>query len=215
MLKSSSLINLNRKDLERVFVRPLPKYFNVEEINKILDSNVFNIRNYTVVNLLWKTGIRCSELINLKLSDLDPYNKLIRIQTLKTGLKNKRYLGIGRKSNSNKVKKIIERVIPINNDIVNSLLSYSHGKNVNDNIFNFSRVTCFRIVKQACSNAGFTDARCHPHTFRHSFAVHILTQGIPITILKDLLGHSNISNTLIYLRMTQLDTKILMDQIKW
>jgi integrase/recombinase XerC len=55
----------------------------------------------------------------------------------------------------------------------------------------------------------------HPHTFRHSYAVHLLREGVPVTVLRKLLGHSNIFSTLIYLQVTQPDIKAMMRQVKW
>lgn len=202
--------------LDRVFRQPLPKYFTMDEINTIFAANLIDPRNYVILSTLWKTGLRCSELIGLKRQDLDPWNKTLRVETFKQGLKRKRYSGTGRPpTRTTKTQRVAERIVPIPDDLVASILAWLHHREAGEQIFPFSRVTVFRIVEGACRKAGLTDGRGHPHTFRHSYAVHMLRQRVPITILRELLGHSNISSTLVYLRITQPDKRAILDQVRW
>jgi site-specific recombinase XerD len=107
-----------------------------------------------------------------------------------------------------------ERLISIPDDLVVALASWSyHAKS--DSLFPFSRTTVYRIVNNACRLAGIRDGRAHPHTLRHSYAVHLLREGVPVTVLRDLLGHSNFSNTLIYLRIIQPDRDMILRNVKW
>jgi integrase len=202
--------------LDRVFRQQLPRYFTMDEVNAILSANVSDPRAYVIVNTLWKTGLRCSELIGLKRQDLDPLNKTLRVVTLKRGLKHKRYTGTGRPpTRTTRTQRLAERIVPIPDDLVASFLTWLHHREAEELIFPFSRVTVFRIVEGACRKAGFSDGRGHPHTFRHSYAVHMLLQGVPVTILRELLGHSNISSTLVYLRITQPDKRAILDKVRW
>ena len=99
-------------------------------------------------------------------------------------------------------------------------MAYMHTTGVNrahtnELIFPWTRMTLLRIVKKACSITGIEDERAHPHTFRHSYAVHLIRNQVPITVVKELLGHSNIASTLIYLRIVQPDKKIILDRVEW
>ena len=211
------LVTSDRRELERIFKLPLPQYFSHGEVNTILSAATTELRAYVLVNALWKTGARISELLGMKKGDLDPYNKTIRIRTLKQGEGRQVYKGAGRKAKGTKKIRSVERVLVIPDDLIVNMMSWLHAeKNGSEGlIFGFSRTTAFRIVREACYSAGFRDSRAHPHTFRHSYAVHLLMQGVPITILKDLLGHSSISNTLIYLRITQPDIRSILAQVNW
>lgn len=206
---------ISPRELDAVLRRPLPVYFSMEEVSAILSANAHDPRAYTVVNALWKTGVRISELLELKRGDLDPYGKSIRVKTLKKGLKRTPYQGVGRKKSPTSTERSVERILVIPDDLVASLLSWLHRQKDEEKIFTFSRPTAYRIVHEACAKAGFKDERAHPHTFRHSFAVHLLREGVPITILKDLLGHSSIQTTLIYLRITQPDIRAVLSRVRW
>ncbi len=209
-------VPLSGKELDRVFKQPIPKYFTQAEVVRILSANAHDLRAYLVVNTLWKTGLRCSEMLSLKKEALDPYGKLLRVKTLKQGEKKKPYAGVGRRPKAEKSAKEVERILPIPDDLVTGLLAWIHSsENGAETLFHFSRPTAFRIVRKACERAGLDDSRAHPHSFRHAYAVHLLREGVPITILKELLGHSNIASTLVYLRITQPDKRAIFDQVQW
>ncbi len=212
-----SLVPLSGKELDRVFRQPLPKYFTQPEVNAILSAVAHDPRSYVLINALWKTGARISELLDLRREDLDPYAKSIRLKTLKHGVRREIYRGVGRKSRGERKARFAERMLIVPDDLMVGVMSWLYAKKDGEDgkIFGFSRVTAFRIVKEACSLAGIKDSRAHPHTFRHSYAVHLLRQGVPVTVLKDLLGHSNISSTLVYLRITQPDAKAMLAMVQW
>lgn len=207
----------DNRELARIFKTPLPSYFSLPEVNAILSAVTSDLRAYVLVNALWKTGARITELLSLRSEDLDPYGKTLRIKTLKQGIERKVYAGVGRKSKGVKKTRSVERFLVIPDDLVVNLMSWLHsGEGGSEGlIFGFSRATAHRVVRDACYLAGFNDSRAHPHTFRHSYAVHLLRQGVPVTVLKELLGHSNISNTLIYLRITQPDIRAMLAQVQW
>ncbi len=215
-------IPLSRKEIVRVFQKKLPAYFSRDEVNTILNSNTHDPRAHLVINTLWKTGIRVSELCALRKRDLDPYGKCIRVIILKQGIKHERKSGPGRRRKPRKVSRQTERIIPISDDLVAELMAFLHttgnrekSNSLDDPIFPWSRMTIHRIVKKACKRAGFNDDRAHPHTFRHSYAVHLIRNQVPITIVKELLGHSNIASTLVYLRIVQPDKEIILNQVEW
>ena len=214
-------VPISSKELTRIFSQKLPPYFTRDEVNAILEANAHDPRAHLVINTLWKTGVRVSELGALRRRDLDPYGKVLRVVTLKKGLKyERRNNGPGRPSKGSKVSRNVERMIPIPDDLVAELMAFMHtsgmnGADTNELIFPWTRMTVLRIVRKACSLAGLNDERAHPHTFRHSYAVHLIRNQVPITVVKELLGHSNIASTLIYLRIAQPDKKIILDRVIW
>jgi len=203
---ASSLI----RAISRAGSYELPCYFRKDEVEKII--NACDQKGWRelalIVDFLWKTGVRVSEMIKIKYCDMDPYMKTIKVITLKKSRKKVR----GRKP-------IIkaERIIPIPDDLINRInLRRIETKAKNEDlIFPYTRSTIFRKVKKACLAAGMDTKRSHPHTFRHSFAVHLLRNGVPVTVVQRLLGHSSIENTTIYLAIVQKDVEEFVRKVKW
>ena len=150
-----------------------------------------------MLEVLYATGMRVSELINLKLSDIDYSEDYVRV------------MGKGSK----------ERIIPLNDISLKYLKEYIDNyrnsllKNKNSEyIFishvgtKISRQAFFKIIKKECLKCGITKD-VSPHTLRHSFATHLLNNGADLRIIQEFLGHSDISTTQIY-------AKILNDTIK-
>jgi len=183
------------------------KYFNRDQINKIL-SDKLKTTNYSIylfILTLAYTGARVTEIIGnekikgLRVLDikeiLEKENSYytITIQTIKQKKETWRNLFL----------------IPL---LKIELLSFISSQKLKpkDKIFNISRKTAYNWTKKACEIAGFKDDRVHPHTFRHSFAINSLTQEKPVPIqeLKRVLGHSSISNTIIYSELIAQDSKI-------
>jgi integrase/recombinase XerD len=169
----------------------LPNYLTEEEINCLLDvklDNCYDYRNKTMLELLYATGLRVSELINLKFNDIDLANDFVRV------------IGKGSK----------ERIVPINESAVKWMTLYLKDyrptilKNKNSEylfISNalkpISRQGFFKIVKQEVVRAGIKKD-VSPHVLRHSFATHLLNHGADLRVIQELLGHSDISTTQIY-----------------
>lgn len=180
--------------------KKLPQYLTEEEINTLLDINLnndFDYRNKAMLELLYATGIRVSELINLKFNNIDLENNFIRI------------MGKGSK----------ERISPFNDIAKNYLILYlnEHRNNLlkhNDSEYLFinnhgnqiTRQGFFKNLKQIAQNQGLKKD-ISPHTLRHSYATHLLAKGADLRIIQELLGHSDISTTEIY-------THLLNEQIK-
>lgn len=171
--------------------KTLPVSLTEEEINKLLDIDfitIYDYRNKAMLELLYATGLRISELLNLKLNDVDLKNSYVRV------------LGKGRK----------ERIIPIGEIAINYLKLYINEyrpillKNkINDYIFisnactKMTRQGFFKIIKKECQKKNI-NKEISPHTIRHSFATHLLAHGADLRIIQDLLGHEDISTTQIY-----------------
>ncbi len=170
--------------------KKLPNYLTIEEVDRLLDIQCLkplDYRNKAMLETLYATGTRISELINLKFNEISFDDCTIRI------------MGKGKK----------ERIIPIGDVALNYLKLYINDyrrfllKNNTDYIFlnkngdPISRVGFFKILKELCRKAGIKKD-VSPHTLRHSFATHLLNNGADLRIIQELLGHENLSTTEIY-----------------
>ncbi len=183
--------------------KKLPIVLSVEEVALILDSfakkTPVNIRNKTMLEILYATGIRISELVNLNLEDLHLNENFIHI------------FGKGNK----------ERIVPINDYAIKVLTNYITEVRPKLNKGNFkealflnyqgnriSRQSFWKFLKEYVAKLGITK-EISPHKLRHSFATHLLENGIDLRYLQELLGHSDISSTQIY---THVSTKHLTEK---
>lgn len=169
----------------------LPNYLTTDEVDRLLNINCtkpLDYRNKAMLELLYATGTRITELVNLKFNQLDLDECIIRV------------LGKGNK----------ERIIPVADVALDNLKKYIYEyrpfilKTRNsDYIFinkdgnPISRVGFFKILKKLCLKAGIKK-NVSPHTLRHSFATHLLNNGADLRVIQELLGHENLSTTEIY-----------------
>lgn len=169
----------------------LPNTLTIEEVFKLLDINLidnYSYRNKAMLELMYATGLRVSELVNFKVYDISLNDALIRT------------IGKGSK----------ERIIPIGDYALNSLSIYLNEyrakllKNIScDYLFlnnhgkKMTRQGCFKIIKKIALEQGI-NKEISPHTLRHSFATHLLKYGADLRTIQELLGHSDISTTQIY-----------------
>jgi len=200
--------NLIDKDPTVIIVPPkqikkIPTILSVEEINLILDrlhtDKIIDIRDKSIISLLYSCGLRVSELINLTLTNLFIEDDVIKI----FGKGNKeRIVPFGFKAKKD-VLKYINEVRPIYARRSNSkgILFLSNRGSL------LSRKTIWNIIKNRIKETGI-DKNVSPHTFRHSFASHLLEGGAGLRVVQELLGHSNISTTQIY---THLDKTYLKE----
>lgn len=184
----------------------LPDTLSYEEIEKIFSvpdvSRPEGVRNKAILETLYSCGLRVSELVNLKLSCL--YFDIGYIRVTGKGDK-ERLVPIGN-SAIKYIKIYLENirvhitVIPGNEDI---LFLNRRGKKL-------SRVMIFMIIKEAAKNAGITK-NISPHTFRHSFATHLVEGGADLRAVQEMLGHESIITTEIY---THLNREYLRDTLQ-
>lgn len=190
---------IGERAVARVFARNLPKYFTADEVRIILSDSLKteDYDAYFLCLFLWNTGVRISEALAVKAEDIDLIGKALRVATLK--------------------RKGHLRVIPIQNGFIGEIALWINLKGIKrgDHLFQMSRKTAYNYVRKACNMAGVFDDRCHPHTFRHSFAINCIIQQVPVTILKEWLGHRDITKTLIYTNILAQDTKIFMDNVRF
>ena len=169
----------------------LPKYLTDDEINKLLDIRLIkpiDYRNKAMLEVLYATGIRISELTNLEFNQIDLNDCTIRV------------LGKGKK----------DRIVPLGNMAIHYLTLYieeyrkfllktktSNYVFINKDGNKISRQGFFKILKQIAKTSGI-EKEISPHTLRHSFATHLLNNGADLRVIQELLGHENLVTTEIY-----------------
>ena len=180
--------------------KSLPKVLSVEEVDRLLDislTDAFSYRNKAMLELMYATGLRVSELVSLKLHDIDLTNETVRT------------MGKGSK----------ERIIPIGEIAVHYLTVYLKEyrdqllkKEYTDALFlnnhgkQMTRQGFFKILKKIAKEKEIKTS-FSPHTLRHSFATHLLENGADLRSIQELLGHSSISTTGIYTHVSKEELK--------
>ena len=186
--------------------RKLPEVLTVDEINRIIDSvnleKAEGQRNRAIIETLYSCGLRVSELINLKLTNLFFEDGYIKVQ------------GKGNK----------ERLVPISSNAKDEIIKYRQKERAflkkiapgSQNILflnrrggKMSRVMIFTIIKRLAKKADIKKS-ISPHTFRHSFATHMIEGGADLRAVQEMLGHESILTTEIY---THLDQEYLRSTI--
>ncbi len=188
----------NKIDIDRVDIKSgvyLPDTIQLEEINKLINfynhNNFLESRNKTLIDFLFSTACRVSEVCNVKLSDIDFHDDFIIV----TGKGSKqRIIPLGTQLKLNLLDYINIRKKYINKDLNNLFLT----KNKNP----MERTSVFRVVKNTAINVGLKQS-IHPHTLRHSAATQMLEAGCDLRTLQEFLGHSSVSTTQIYTKLTK------------
>lgn len=185
----------------------LPDTLALEEINAIINeidlSHPQGIRNQAMLEILYSCGLRVSELISLKISDLYFDEGFIKIT------------GKGNKQRLVPITDYTERILK--NYLNHNRLQTIPNKNFEDIVFlnrrgnALTRVMIFTIIKDLALQAGI-QKKISPHTFRHSFASHLLAGGADLIIIQQLLGHESITTTEIYLHIDKTKLKAVINQ---
>ena len=192
---------LEKNPMERLSApkisKGLPIVLNLNEVEKILDcpdtSTKLGLRDKALLETFYACGLRVSEMINLKVADLFLNEEIIRV--FGKGSK-ERLIPIG----SSAIKWIEEYLIKSRPLLVKKTKSENYLY-LNSRGTKLSRMGIWKIVKQNSEYAGMKK-EVHPHTFRHSFATHLLEGGADLRAVQEMLGHADISTTQIY---THLD----------
>ena len=178
----------------------LPNYFKYDEFNKMidtLDDSPLDIRNRLILEMLLATGLRVSELANIKINDIDYLNQEIKV--MGKGSK-ERIVYYGSYAADSLDKYINEsRNILLNGKESQYLFINNNGGNLTTRGI---RLIIDNIVKKACINS-----KVSPHTFRHTFATMMLNEGCDIKSVQELLGHSSLSTTGIYTHLTNEEVR--------
>ena len=175
--------------------KSLPTFLNYSDLEELINASgegEYGERNRLVVEMLYATGVRVSELVNVKLSDVDFNEKMIRIH----GKGNKeRFVFYGEYCEEALSKYIngLRRKLIVKND-TDFLFLNKYGGKISDRSI---RSIIDTVIKKTS-----VKMNVHPHTLRHTFATHLLTQGIDLKSVQFLLGHENLSSTEIYTHVT-------------
>jgi len=203
IIKINPTINLITPKIDK----KLPYFLYLQEINKLIEAppqdTVSGIRDKAILELLYGTGIRVGELVNLNIKDIDFYEKTIRI--FGKGSK-ERILPLGApsiKATQEYVTKrnLFMKDIAINRNDLNALLLNRFGGRL-------SARSIRRIIIKYMKVAGL-NKKISPHVLRHSFATHLLGGGADLRSVQELLGHESLSTTQIYTHITKERLKII------
>jgi len=175
--------------------KKLPVFLTEQQTDRLLDKMTFpdtfeGVRDKVIIELFYSTGIRVSELVNLKEEDIDESAQLIKV--------------------SGKRKK--QRIIPVSDRLLRIIKNYQNEKNnLFENTFSLLFVTIkgkkaytkliYRIVNKYLKQVSTAEKRS-PHVLRHTFATHMLNNGADINAIKELLGHASLSATQVYTHNT-------------
>ena len=183
----------------------LPEVLTEDEIKRLISSinldSEFGQRNKTIIEVLYGTGIRVSELIELKLSNIFFKENILKV----TGKGNKeRFVPLGKIASIEIKKYLNDRdKLKINSKFSDILFLNRYGRQL-------TRSMIFKVINDSSKNAEI-DKKISPHTLRHSYATHLLKNGADLRTIQLILGHESITTTEIY---THLDTFHLEDVLK-
>jgi integrase/recombinase XerD len=183
----------------------LPDTLSLVDINKIIGaievSSDLGRRNQCIVEVLYGCGLRVSELIDLKISNINF---------------NENYIKVNGKGNKTRFVPLADYTADLLGNYIKEVRAKNKiNKKYEDSLFlnsrgtSMSRVIVFLIIKELTDKAGVSK-KISPHTFRHSFATHLLQNGADLRYIQEMLGHSSITTTEIY---THLKTEELRDVI--
>ena len=187
--------SIDISDIKLKSSKKLPEVLSITDIENMINfynhETYLDSRNRTVIDVLYSTGCRVSELCVIKISDIDLDDKYLKLK------------GKGSK----------QRIVPIGSMLYKNLLQYLNVRetflqNRGEPLFlsksknKLDRTAVFRIIKKTAKNISLqTDV--HPHTLRHSAATHMLEGGCDLRTVQEFLGHSSVSTTQIYTKVTK------------
>lgn len=198
-LKTNPILILSSPKLEK----HLPSFMTEEEVAKLIESafardekDEQGLRDRAILETFYSTGLRISELVGINLQDIDFISGIIKV------------MGKGRK----------ERIVPVGEAAISTIRKYlDKRKKQEDALFlnkNGKRIGARGvrdIVEKYILRAGIK-GRVSAHTFRHSFATHLLNRGADLRTVQELLGHANLSTTQIYTHLTTEKLKSVYDK---
>ena len=187
--------SIDISDIKLKSSKKLPEVLSITDIENMINfynhETYLDSRNRTVIDVLYSTGCRVSELCDINISDIDLDEKYLKLK------------GKGSK----------QRIVPIGSMLYKNLMQYLNVRekflqNRGEPLFlsksknKLDRTAVFRIIKKTAKNISLqTDV--HPHTLRHSAATHMLEGGCDLRTVQEFLGHSSVSTTQIYTKVTK------------
>ena len=195
LIDENYITNIEINNVSIMSEKKLPHVLSPNEIDKLIDfynhDSFISSRNKTIIDFMYSTGCRVSELINVEESDIDIEEAFVRLK------------GKGSK----------QRIVPLGSKVLINLESYlplrnKDRKSKNNKLFisksfkNLDRTAVFRIIKSTGVKAGI-HKELYPHILRHSAATHMLEGGCDLRTVQEFLGHSSVSTTQIYTKVTK------------
>ena len=199
-IKSNPALSINAKKIPK----RLPKVISSDEIKTILKNNM-TIKEKAVFELLYATGLRVSELVNLEVKNIDLKNNLIK--TTGKGSK-ERFVPVGKKAKAALNEYLKQREL-----ILKTGFGSNHKENsifINDNGKKITRQWVYNFIKK---QGELIHKHISPHTIRHSFATHLLENGADLRAVQELLGHSSVVTTQLYTHISKKRLKEIYFQI--
>ena len=187
--------SIDISDIKLKSSKKLPEVLSITDIENMINfynhETYLDSRNRTVIDVLYSTGCRVSELCDINISDIDLDEKYLK---LKGKGSKQRIVPIGTMLYKNLLQYLNVRETFLQNRVEPLFLSKSKNK--------LDRTAVFRIIKKTAKNISLqTDV--HPHTLRHSAATHMLEGGCDLRTVQEFLGHSSVSTTQIYTKVTK------------
>jgi integrase/recombinase XerD len=183
---------LLNKTLLLFTVTKIPDYLEKEQVDELLQAaKTCSERDYLLLRFMWRTGVRVSEVINVTPSDIEFKNGVVNIRKAKGGR---------------------QRRVPLDEDTLKMLSDYILELNTPEDrpIFAIKRTQVFNLVKKYGNMVG---VKIHPHTLRHSFAIHLVRQGTDLRRLQLMLGHTSLSITQVYLQFNDNDLREAYEKV--
>ena len=195
LIDENYIANIEMNNISIMTEKKLPNVLSPNEIDILIDFYDHDLfissRNKTIIDFMYSTGCRVSELINVEESDIDIEEAFVRLE------------GKGSK----------QRIVPLGSKVLINLENYlplrnKDRKNKNNKLFisksykNLDRTAVFRIIKSTGVKAGI-NKELYPHILRHSAATHMLEGGCDLRTVQEFLGHSSVSTTQIYTKVTK------------
>ena len=177
-------------------MKHITDYLEKENVDILLTTaKACNFRDYLMLRILWRTGMRISELLSIRPQDLEAHNQVINIT----------------KAKGNKQRRVM-----LDTETFSMLLDYISDTNipVSRPVFSVSSVWVWKLVKKYALMAGLPDT-VHPHTLRHSYAVHMVRKGTDLRSVQLLLGHSNLNTTQVYLQFKDEDLRAIYNAVEF
>lgn len=171
--------------------KKLPKVLNITEIETLLKENL-TTTEHLIMELLYSCGFRVSELVNLKLADIDIKSKYIRC--FGKGSK-ERIVPIGESA-----KKIIEKYLPYRELLISKFNLNTKRLLLSDTGHELTRQDIYKFIRKQGEKI---HKHISPHTLRHTFATHLIENGADLRIVQELLGHSDVSTTQLYTHISK------------
>jgi len=167
-------------------MKDIADYLEKDHVDQILTAaKTCSYRDYLMLRVLWRSGIRVSELVNIRPQDIEWYNQVINILRAKGGK---------------------QRRVLLDQETISLLSRYVLDMKIHEDqlVFPITTRHVWHLVKKYGRMVGL---EVHPHTLRHSFAIHLVRSGLDLRRVQQLLGHSNLNTTQVYLQFNDQDLR--------